>query len=110
MDLIFVTRKSFFFFVLKEQKLFNNKLCVFLLVGFAECKRSCKQSAKSFSVKCNKKDVGVHEEEEEEEEEDKKNRFIRHALCTKQSCLLIQNLSSPKKKSSSVVRKFDKSN
>ncbi len=47
-------------------------------------------------------------EEEEEEEEDKKNRFIRNALCTKKSCLLIQNLSS-QKTSSSVVRKFDKS-
>jgi hypothetical protein len=56
----------------------------------------------------------VHEEEEEEEkeeEEDKKNWFIRNALCTNTSCLLIQNLfSSPEKHSSSVVRKFDKSN
>jgi hypothetical protein len=39
----------------------------------------------------------VHEEEEEEEEEDKKNRFIRNALCTNKSCLLIiQNFSSQK--------------
>jgi hypothetical protein len=53
----------------------------------------------------------VHEEEEEEdEEEDKKNRFIRNALCTKKIFVFLYKISPPKKHSSSVVRKFAKSN
>jgi hypothetical protein len=51
----------------------------------------------------------VHEEEEEEEEEDKKNRFIRNALCTKK-ILSSSTKSLLPKNTSSVVRKFDKSN
>jgi hypothetical protein len=57
MDLIFVTRKSFYFWCWKVYCFLTTSFLCFFLFGVAECKRSCKQSAKSFSVKCNKKDL-----------------------------------------------------
>ncbi len=76
MDLIFVTRKKFFFVLKKSKSFLITSFLCFLLVGVAECKRSCKQSAKSFSVNATKRMFECMKKKKMKRKRKKKTRKI----------------------------------